>query len=83
MNTTTIVITDPDLLARLAAADGRIVFRGPTGEAVKTVATVSRGVPPEGVKSPVSEAEFEEARKQPDGSPLSDVWKRIHERYGA
>jgi hypothetical protein len=34
------------------------------------------------VKSPISDEEFEEARKQPDGLPLSEVWKRIHERYG-
>ena len=33
--------------------------------------------------SDVWDEEFEEARKQPDGSPLSDVWKRIHERFGS
>ncbi|MBY0457322.1 MAG: hypothetical protein K2V38_08300 [Gemmataceae bacterium] len=40
MNTTTITITDPELLAKLAAAaEGQIVFRGPNGDTVKTVAT--------------------------------------------
>ena len=82
MTTTTITITDPDLLARLAAADGYIVFRGPSGELVKTAATVPDGTPP-GAKGPLSDAEFEEARKQTGGSPLVEVWKRIHERYGA
>ena len=33
-------------------------------------------------KSPISDEEFEEARKQTGGSSLAEVWKRIHERYG-
>lgn len=36
MSVATIVISDPELLAKLAAADGQIVFRKPTGETVKT-----------------------------------------------
>jgi hypothetical protein len=80
---TTIVISDPDLLAKLAAADGQINFQGPTGNLVKTVETVPFGAIPPGVKSPISDEEFEEARKQPDGLQLSEVWKRIHERYGS
>lgn len=82
MNTTTITITDPELLAKLAAAEGQIVFRGPAGEHIKTAETVPYGALPAGVKSPVSDEEFEKARQQPDGSPLTEVWKRIHERYG-
>ncbi len=83
MNTTTITITDPELLAKLAAAEGQIVFCSPSGEAVKTVSTLPRFAPPPGVKSPISDEEFEEARKQPDGLPLAEVWKRIHERHGS
>ena len=80
---TKIVVSDPELLAKLAAANGQIIFEGPTGDPVKTVETVPFGALPPGVKSPISDEEFEEARKQPDGSPLSDVWKRIHERFGS
>ena len=80
MTTTTITITDPDLLAQLAAASGHIVFRGPAGEYVKE-ATVDGGAKPPR-KGPLSAEQFEEARKQVGGSPLSEVWKRIHERYG-
>ncbi len=83
MSVTTIVVTDPELLAKLAAAEGQIVFRGPSGDTVKTAQVVAYGTPPPGVKSPVTDEEFEEARKQPDGLPLSEVWKRIHERYGS
>ena len=35
MNTTTITITDPKLIAQLVLAEGQIVFRGPGGEYVK------------------------------------------------
>lgn len=80
MSTTTITITDPELLAQIAAAEGHIVFRGPAGEYVKA-ATVDGGSKPS-KKGPLSAEEFEEARKQVGGSPLSEVWKRIHERYG-
>ncbi len=79
---TTIVVNDPELIAKLAAAEGQIVFEAPTGALVKTVETVPFGNLPPGVRSPFTDAEIEEARKQPDGLPLSEVWKRIHERHG-
>ena len=81
--TTTVVISDPELLAKLASSDGVIVFRGPDGHTVRMAEPVPHGQLPHGIKSPISDAEFQEARKQPDGSPLTEVWKRIHERYGA
>jgi hypothetical protein len=78
MNVTTIVITDPDLLAKIAAADGRIVFRGPAGDTVKTAEVVFDGKPPPGVRSPVSDEEFEKARKSPDsGITLAEFWERM------
>ena len=78
MSVTTIVITDPDLLANLATADGQIVFRAPSGDTVKTAEVVANGTLPPGVKSPISDEEFEEARKSPDsGIPLDEFWKRV------
>lgn len=78
MTVTTIVITDPELLAKLAAAEGQIIFRGPTGDTVKTAEVVANGKLPPGVKSPVSDAEFEEARKSPDsGTTLDEFWKQV------
>ena len=53
MSVTTIVITDPELLAKLAAAEGQIIFRTPSGDTVKTAQVVAYGTPPPGVKSPV------------------------------
>ena len=78
MSVTTIVITDPELLAKLAAAEGQIIFRTPSGDTVKTAQVVAYGTPPPGVKSPVSDEEFEEARKEPDsGVTLDEFWKKV------
>jgi hypothetical protein len=75
---TIIVISDPELLAKLAAARGQIVFRGLSGETVKTAEVVANGTPPQGVKSPVTDEEFEQARKSPDsGIALTDFWKKV------
>ena len=78
MSVTTIVITDPELLAKLAAAEGQIVFRGPTGDTVKTAEVVANVTQPAGVKSPITDEEFEEARKSPSsGITLDEFWKRM------
>ena len=75
---TTIVISDPELLAKLAAANGQILFEGPTGDLVQTVETIPFGKLPPGVKSPVSDAEFEDARKSPNsGITLTEFWKQV------
>ncbi|HYH63725.1 MAG TPA: hypothetical protein VD866_03410 [Urbifossiella sp.] len=80
---TTVVITDPDLLARLAATDGPIAFCGPDGAFVRFANPAPRGKLPAGVRPPITDEEFEKLRQQPDGRPLAEVWKRIHERYGS
>jgi hypothetical protein len=78
MTVTTITITDPELLAKLAAADGQIIFHGPAGESVKTVETVAVGKLPPGVRSPFTDEEIEAARKEPDsGVPLDEFWRRV------
>ena len=78
MTTTIITITDPDLLAKLAAAEGQIIFRGPGGEHVKTAATVPNRALPPGVKSPFTDEEIEEARKSPNsGITLAEFWEKV------
>ena len=78
MNTTTITITDPELLAQLAAAEGQIVFRGPNGEHVKTAETVPYGSLPPGVQSPFTDEQIEEARKSPNsGITLAEFWEKV------
>lgn len=73
-----ITINDPALLAQLAAAPGSIEVRDPAGRVLGTFFLEGYGKPPAGVKSPVSDEEFEEARKSPDsGITLDEFWKRI------
>ena len=80
---TTVVITDPDLLARLAATDGPIAFCGPDGKQVRLAHPEPAGAASAGLRSPISDEEFQKRRAQPDGSPLAEVWKRIREKHGA
>ena len=76
MSTTTITITDPELLAQIAAANGHIVFCGPNGEYVKA-ATVDGGAKPP-KKGPLTAEEFEEARKSPNsGITLAEFWEKV------
>ena len=75
---TTVVISDPELLAKLAATDGPILFRGPNGESVRWAEPVPPGKLPAGFKSPISDEEFEAARKEPDsGITLDEFWKQV------
>jgi hypothetical protein len=75
---TTITITDPNLLAQLAAAEGQIVFQGPSGDAVKTVETVPIGALPHGARSPFTDEEIEAARNEPDSEvTLAEFWKKV------
>jgi hypothetical protein len=78
VSATVITITDPELLAKLAAAEGRIVFRGPGGEHGKTAETVPQGTPPAGVKSPFTDEQIDEARKSPNsGITLTEFWEKV------
>lgn len=75
---TTVVISDPELLAKLAASDGLIVFRGPDGKCVRLAEPVPPGQLPAGIKSPFSDEEIEEARTRPDsGITLTEFWDKV------
>ena len=79
---TSITITDPALLAQIAAA-GTVEVKDPDGRVVATLLREGYGRLPPGVKSPVSDEEFEAARKEPDsGLTLDQIWERIHRRHG-
>lgn len=80
---TTVVVTDPELLAKLAVAEGPILFRGPNGETVRWAEPVPEGKLPPGLRSPISDEEFEERRKQTGGRPLADILKDLRQKYGA
>ncbi|HXD89269.1 MAG TPA: hypothetical protein VN641_22445 [Urbifossiella sp.] len=76
---TTVVISDPELLAKLASSDGLIVFRGPDGQTVRFAEPVPQGHLPNGIKSPFTDVEIEEARKRPDsGITLAEFWEKMN-----
>ncbi|HVL15438.1 MAG TPA: hypothetical protein VM529_22900 [Gemmata sp.] len=82
MSVTTIVITDPELLAKIAAADGQIVFQGPTGETIKTVETRPFGVPPPGYQLPISDEELERRRQEKSGRTLEEILADLRQKHG-
>lgn len=80
---TTIVVNDPDLLARIATAKGEIVFRSPSGEDVQTVCTLPFGVPPPGFQSPISDDEMARRRLECTGRPLTEILRDLESRHGS
>lgn len=75
---TSITITDPALLALLTATTGPVDVKGPDGSVVGTFLNGGRGKLPPGVKSPISDEEFERARQEPSsGITLDEFWAKV------
>ena len=78
-----ITITDPALLAQLAATAGVVELKDPDGRVVGTFAGDRRGELPPVATGPMTAEEFEAARRQPGtGRTLDQIWERIYQRYG-
>ena len=74
----TLTISDPELLAKLAAAPGFIEIRDPAGRILGTFFLAGYGKPPPGVTSPISDEEFEKARQSPSsGLTLAEFWEKV------
>ncbi len=69
---TTIVISDPELLARLAAANGQIVFQTADGHHIRTVEPIAVGTPAR-FKCPFTEEELDKFSKERNGRPLDAI----------
>lgn len=82
MSVTTIVITDPALLAQIAAAQGQIVFRGPTGNTIKTAEVVTGQALLAKYKCPFTEEELARRSLERTGRPIGEVIKELKEKYG-
>ena len=77
-------VSDPVLLAEFARVGEPVEVRGPNGQLVGRFERHWPGKPPPGVRSPISDEEFEDARKSPDsGRTLAEFWASIREKYGA
>ncbi len=74
-----IVITDKNLLEQLARTSGTVEVRDANGNFLGTFAPPYGKLPP-GVKSPHTDEEIEELRKQPDGRPLADILRDLESR---
>ena len=71
-----ITIQDPALFAQLLAAQGPVEVRGPDGEHVGTFQPFDGKLPP-GVKSPFTDEEMAERRKERTGRPLSEIMRDL------
>ncbi len=71
-----ITITDPALLAQLAAACDPVEVRGPDGEYIGTFQPPF-GKPPPGLKIPFSDEELERRRQRRTGRPLKDILRDL------
>ena len=80
--TTTIVISDPEVLAKVAAAEGPIILRGPKGDCIRIAELVPAGQLPASLRPPISDEEYEELRKQTGGRPLAEILKDLRQKYG-
>ena len=77
-----ITIKDPALLAQFAHA-GVAEIRDPSGQVIGTFFLKGFGKLPPGLKSPASDEEFEEARRQTGGRPLADILRDLEQTHGA
>jgi hypothetical protein len=75
-----ITVTDPTLLAQLRQASDVVELTDPDGNVIGTFAAGGLGVLPPGVKSPFTDEERAEFRKQRTGRPLKDILRDLEGR---
>ena len=75
-----ITITDPALLDQLLQADQTVELKHPDGRVLGRFVSENRGRLPPGVKSPFTDEERAELRKQRSGRPLKDILRDLEGR---
>ena len=75
-----ITVTDASLLAQLTGASDVVELKDPAGRVIGTFAAEGLGRLPPGVRSPFTDEQLAELRKQRTGRPLADVLKDLRER---
>jgi hypothetical protein len=75
-----ITITDPTLLAELSRATGVVELRDPEGNVIGELSLGNQGRLPPGVKSPFTDEQLAELRKQRGGRPLADILRDLKAR---
>jgi hypothetical protein len=74
-----ITITDPALIAQLREA-GSAELTDPEGNVIGTFAVEGLGKLPPGVKSPFTDEQRAEMRKERTGRPLADILRDLEAR---
>jgi hypothetical protein len=75
-----IVITDPALLAQLRQAADLVELKDPEGNVLGRFSAEGLGKLPPGVKSPFTDEERAEMRKERSGRPLKDILRDLESR---
>lgn len=75
-----ITVTDPKLLAQLTGASEVVELTDPAGRVIGTFAAEGLGQLPPGVRSPFTDEQLADLRKQRTGRPLTDVLRDLRER---
>ena len=75
-----ITITDPVLAAQLLNSNGVVEIKNSEGVVLGQFTMEGRFKLPPGVKSPFTEEEMVERRKQRTGRPLADILRDLKER---
>lgn len=80
----TITITDPKSIEQLSSLGaGTVEIQTPGGAKLGTFTVGRRGMLPPGVRSPFTEEEMEERRKDcSPGRPLADIIRDLKAKYG-
>ena len=75
-----ITITDSILLEQLSRAGGAVELKAPDGRLLGRFIAEDMGRLPPGVKSPFTEEEMAERRKDRSGRPLADILRDLRAR---
>ena len=75
-----ITISDPALLAELSRMTGVVEVKDPQGRAIGALSLECDGKLPPGKKSPFTDEELAELRKQKGGRPLADILRDLQAR---
>jgi hypothetical protein len=75
-----IAVTDPTLLSELLQYEGTVELKAPDGRLLGQFTAEGFFKLPPGAKSPFTDEQLVDLRKQRDGRPLADILRDLKER---
>ncbi len=76
-----ITINDPGLLAQFSSAADSVEIKSPDGRVLGRFVVENLYKLPQGVKSPFTDEQLAEFRKEKGGRPLSEILQDLETRY--